>query len=170
MGGVQTKRAVALFLLAAAIVAVGAGCGGGGSKTAGNGANLNAALSPYELAMLKLGGGLNATLTQVGLANRTAKGPAPIERNLRKSQVELRAAAVKLEKIVAPARIRAQQALLIKGVREYADELDGVIANLKRGAGPRALAAITNLKGLRDMAIATAAITKAGYVITISSS
>jgi hypothetical protein len=169
MGGVQTKRAVALFLLAARIVAVGAGCGGG-SKTSGNGANLNAALSPYEKAMLRLGGGLNATLTQVGLANRTAKGPAPIERNLRKSQVELRAAAVKLEKIVAPARIKARQARLIRGVREYADELNGVIANLKKGVGPRALAAISNLKGLRDMALATAAITKAGYVITISSS
>jgi hypothetical protein len=170
MSGVLTKRTVAVFVLAAAIVSVGAGCGGGGSKPNGSAPNLNAGLSSYEKAMLKLGGGLNATLTSVGLANRNAKGPAPIERNLRKSQIELRAAATQLAKIVPPAPIKTEQAQLVRGVREYADELDGVIAKLKSGAGPRALAAIPGLQGLKDMAIATTAITKAGYVITISSS
>jgi hypothetical protein len=163
------RRAVLVLLLAAAVVVVCAGCGGS-KKASGPDSNLAAPLSPYEMAMLKLGGGLNLALTNVGVANRTAKGPAAVERNLRKSQVALRAAAVKLEKIVPPASVKARQEQLIRGVLMYASELNGVIAQLKHGSGPSALAEIPNLKGVKQMALATAAILKAGYVIAISSS
>jgi hypothetical protein len=168
MGGARTKRTVATLFLAVAVVGVGSGCGGGSHTNANS--NLNAGLTPYEKAMLRLGSTLNATLTSVGAADRTATGPKPIERNLAKSQVELRAAAAKLEKIVPPAKIKADHERLIKGVLDYANELNAVIANLKKGGGPKALGVIPNLKGLREMALATGAITKAGYIITITSS
>jgi hypothetical protein len=167
MGGASTKRAVAVLVLAAAIVAVGAGCGSG-SKTGGAGSSSNAALTPYENAMLALGNKLYLTIAGIDKANRNAGGPTVIERNLRKTQIELRAAAVKLTKIVPPARIKAQHVALIRGVREFADELDGVIAKLKKGSGPAVLGTLPSLKGIRDMTAASTAITKAGYVIAIA--
>jgi hypothetical protein len=166
--GRELKRAGALLVLAACVVAVAAGCGGGSKNTTTQG--LNAPLSPYERAMLRLGGSLNLVLTQIGQANRTAKGPKPVEANLLKSQRDLRAAAAKLAKIVPPANVKVYQQQLVKGVNDYADELTGVIAQLRAGVGPRALAVIPNLKGLREMSVATTKIVNAGYVITISSS
>ena len=54
-------------------------------------------------------------------------------KNLRKAQKALRLAAARLAKITPPAEARAGHELLLKGVREYADEIDGMIAKLKSG-------------------------------------
>ena len=55
--------------------------------------------------------------------------------------------------------------LLVKGVREYADELNGVIAQVNAGNQREALGSIFTLKGVRDMSRASKSISKAGFVI-----
>jgi hypothetical protein len=114
--------------------------------------------------MQSLGHSLGSALRTAGTANRNAS-KAKVVSNLRKSQSELRAAAVKLEKITPPDKIKAQHALLLKGVLLYADELDTVIAHVRGSGGVGALREITGLAGVAEMGKASAAIQKAGYVI-----
>jgi hypothetical protein len=153
------RRALALAALLAVIGVAAAGCGGGGSSSNGGG------FSPYEVKMQALGNSLNTTLRAEAKANATA-APGQVEKNLRTQQAALRRAANKLALITPPANVAADHQLLIKGVREYADEIDGLIARVKKG-DTLAAYAITNLKGPRDMSRATEKITKAGYVIAI---
>ena len=162
------SRAIALLVFGAAVAIVVAGCGGGGSRATdenGNAPAANSGFSAYETSMQRLGVSLGTTLGRVGSANRAAE-PAQIARNLRTAQRELRATATKLTQITPPEKIKAQHALLTKGVREYADELDGVIARVKRG-NPDAVREILTLKGVKDMTRASAAIAKAGYTIVL---
>ncbi len=126
--------------------------------------------SHYERAMQVLGDKLAAELANAGRAVGlpTARRTV-IEQILRATQTQLRAAAASLAKIEPPARIKAQHRRLTQAVREFADELNGVIAGIKAGTGAPAYVLIPNLKGLKDMQRASDAITKAGYVIVTQS-
>jgi hypothetical protein len=112
--------------------------------------------------MRRLGGALAQTLTAVGAANTGS--PAKNAINIHFAQLGLRRAARSLAAITPPKRVRAEHALLLRGVREYAQELDGVIARLKNGQ-VRALRTIRTLKGVRDMQQASNAIVRKGYAI-----
>jgi hypothetical protein len=120
--------------------------------------------TPYETAMQRLGTSLNNTLSALGRANRGATADV-VATNLHRSSVQLRAAAVKLAKIAAPDSIVAAHNALIKGVRQYANDLDGLAAKLRNGSPVTLLGTIPNMKGIKQMQNATTAISKAGYVI-----
>jgi tellurite resistance protein len=164
MGGVRTRRAVAILLLAAAVAIACAGCGGS-SSTGGSGSASPDTFTPYETAMQALGVKLYATLASLGKANISGK-PVVIERNLRRSQAQLRHAAAELTKITPPARIKADHEELIRGVLEYANELSPIITDLKEKKKIGVIGAILRLKGIKDMTAASNAIAKAGYVIS----
>src|SRR5438270_10695622 len=114
-----------LVVLGAVVMLVAAGCGGGGGSSGSSAANQS--FNSYESAMQALGRQLGSAIAASGNKNISAS-PAVITHNLRQVQVALRAAAGKLERITPPDNVKAQHRLLIKGVREYANELDGVIA------------------------------------------
>jgi len=161
MGGARSKLAV----LGAALAILAAGCGGGGGGNAGSG-DQSQSFTPYETAMQRLGQQLGAAITAAGNKNISATS-ASIEKNLRKVQVELRSTAAKLQRITPPDKIKADHQLMIHAVREYADELNGVISRVQNGNTGAALNSILSLKGLKDMQRASQAITKAGYVIVV---
>jgi hypothetical protein len=120
--------------------------------------------------MKVLGTTLGAALRLAGeselAAARTKTADQQDVRALRKAQVALRGAAVTLGRIHPPADVRAAHALLIKGVKEYATELDSVIAKLEAGGAPvTVLQEITRLKGVQDMQQASIEIAERGYSI-----
>jgi hypothetical protein len=116
--------------------------------------------------MQVLGERLAAELATAGRAvgAPTAKR-AVIEDVLRTAQRQLRTAAAELARIRPPAGIEQQHRRLIAAVREFANELTGVIAGVKKGNGAPVYALVPNLKGLKDMQKASEAISKAGYRI-----
>jgi hypothetical protein len=173
----DAKESVLLLALSGALAAAASGCGGGspaaqthaasttqkphsmrpaGRKTAGT----------YETRMRVLG---NTLARELAIAGRAVSAPtakrAAIEQVLLTAQRQLRTAAAGLEKIKPPAKVEVQHRRLIEAVREFADELTGVIAGVKAGNGAPVYALIPQLKGLRDMRRASDAITKAGYSI-----
>jgi hypothetical protein len=147
-----------LLLAAATLAVVAAGCGGGSKNTS------TQAFSDYETQMQQLGATLGAAIASAGGKNISA-GPALIEHNLRHVQVLLRSAALKLEKITPPQDVAAAHQQLIAGVRQYANELNGIIKDVKGGGGTQALAGIFTLRGLKTIQRASQAIEKAGYSI-----
>jgi hypothetical protein len=156
------------------IAALAAGCGG---HTATTGTPTVPPIqrpqpphySAYETAMQALGNKLALALEDSGLAVRSPGATtAAIVRALRRAQHQLRVSAVALANLTPPRKIRALHAELIKGVRDFAAELDTVIASAKSGTdGGRIAAKIPTLKGLREMQRASDAITRAGYVIVV---
>jgi hypothetical protein len=152
------RRGLVLATLAAVVAIAATGCGGSSN-------NNSSGFSPYETKMLALDRSLSATFLSQAKFEATAS-KAGIVKTLRNTQTLLRSTAVKLDNITPPSGAAAGHALLIKGVREYADELDGVIAKVQRG-NLRAPYEINNLRGIHDMNKATEEITKAGYVIAI---
>ena len=166
----RSRRAFVLPALAAAVVAIAAGCGGSGNSTAGP-ASSSSGFSAYELKMQALGVQLGATLARIGLSN-VGVPPKVIAKHLEVAQLQLRNAAAKLAAIKAPDKIKADQALLLKGVREYADGLSSLIAQLRAPARDNLaylsiLHEIDTLKGVKEMQSASLAITKAGYLIAL---
>jgi hypothetical protein len=173
----DARGTLVVIALVCALATGAAGCGGGSPTTVSKSSqppkqnrSRPKTYSHYELAMQVLGDKLAAELANAGRAVGlpTAKRTA-IEQILRATQTQLRAAAASLAKIDPPARIRAQHRRLTQAVREFADELNGVIAGIKAGTGAPAYVLIPNLKGLKDMQRASDAITKAGYVIVTQS-
>jgi hypothetical protein len=140
-------------------VALLAGCGGGGGGSGGGGAK-PLAKADYVRQMAAIGKGLSTSLNALSSAT-TAKTAAT---ELAQAQVALRAAVKKLDAIVPPSDITVQHGKLAAAVGEFADELDPVIAKLKKG-NMSALAGVTSLKGLTGIRTASSAITKAGYKI-----
>jgi hypothetical protein len=121
--------------------------------------------------MQQLGTRLSASLQIVGDAVRAAAGSpgaaARDARALRRAQRVLRATAAELARIVPPRALAADQRLLLKGVREYAAELDTVIARFGSGRRTtRAIESIPSLQGISDMTRATQRIRQRGYDIT----
>jgi hypothetical protein len=159
----RARRGFVLLFLGAALAVIAAGCGGGGSSSSSNDAS--GGFSPYEVKMQALGTSLASSLLVTGTANRTATN-AQIVKNLRKAQRALRAAATKLKAITPPAAARPGHQLLEKGVTEYADEIDGLIAGLKKG-DRQPIFNVTALRGVKDMTRGTNDISKAGYIIVL---
>ena len=118
--------------------------------------------------MQALGETLAKELATAGraVAAPTARRSA-IEQILRTAQRQLRVAAAGLEKIKPPGKVEAQHRKLIQAVREFADELTGVIAGVEQGNGAPVSAVIPGLKGLKAMQRASDAITHAGYTIIV---
>jgi hypothetical protein len=160
----RARRGFVLLLLGAALAILAAGCGGGGSGSSSSN-DANGGFTPYEVKMQALGNTLASSLLVTGTANRTATN-GQIVRNLRKAQTALRTAAAQLAQITPPAAAKPGHELLEKGVREYADEIDGLIAGLKKG-NRDAIFAVTSLKGVKDMTRGTHDISKAGYIIVL---
>jgi len=98
-------------------------------------------------------------------ATASKHSSAKIIHDLRELQASLRLGAKQLQKIRPPAKVKVQQALLLRGVREYASELNGVIATVKAGQTQAGLSLIYNLKGIKDMTTASHAITAKGFAI-----
>jgi len=153
------------LLLGAALAVAGAGCGGGGSSSSSTNGDGEGGFTQYETQMQALGTTLAETLISTGTANRTGTD-AQIKANLRKNQRALRAAASKLDQITPPPEAAAGHALLKKGVLEYADEINALIAQVDRG-NKQAIFRVTALKGVKDMTKGTQAISKAGYIIVL---
>lgn len=115
--------------------------------------------------MRRLGSTLSASIATIANADsKPNTSPKTVAGNLAKVQRALRHAAAVLATIQPPARVRADHALLVKGVREYASELSGVIERLK-GGQVVALKTIPTLRGVRDMQRASYAIVQKGYAI-----
>src|SRR5262249_6724734 len=81
---------------------------------------------------------------------------------------DLRKAADRIESITPPEPIKAQHAQLAKAVRDFADELDPVIAKLKAGT-IAALQTVPTLRGLQEIQTASTAIASKGYKLGGSS-
>jgi hypothetical protein len=166
------KRAVVLSVLAASVVAFGVGCGGSSSSNSTDSSSPSSpGFSKYETEMQALGVQLGAELARLGQSN-VGVPPKVIAQHLVAVQVQLRSTADKLAAITPPEAIKADHALLLKGVREYANGLDPLIVKLRAPTSDKLaylaiLRTIASLKGVKDMQNASLAITKAGYLITL---
>jgi hypothetical protein len=182
----RTFLRLAAPTLVALVALIASGCGGSAAPATTSTAPATAsaappsttstpavALSPkqrYEHAMQALGSSLGASLRLAGeieLASAGTKSARSRDANaLENAQVALRSAAIALTRIDPPPAVRSDHALLIKGVLEYADELDGVIAALHAGGRPNVvLQRILRFKGVLDMQRASIALARQGYSI-----
>jgi hypothetical protein len=161
------------MLFVGVTVSIGATACGGSSSPASTTTLKVSSKTVYEQKMQLLNQQLDSVMLAVSNANnsQTPQGtalPAKIEaENLQVAQNGMRSAAAKLAKIIPPPKIKAAHALLLKGLREDANELTPVIARLKlKGANPlKVLQSILTLKGLGIMRTASVQIEKAGYDI-----
>ena len=142
------------MLLGGLLVALAAGCGGGGGPKPLDKAD-------YVKQMQTIGHDLSSSLS--GLSASTGS-TAKAATALAKVQTELRAAADKIESITPPADIATEHKQLADAVREFADELTAVITKIK-GGDITALATLTSLKGVSDIATASNKIAAKGYKI-----
>jgi hypothetical protein len=162
------------LVAAGAILLLATGCGGGGSSTttaaspatsvgtttAATTTSSALSKSAYSAEMRALSRSLNGTASALTTVT-TAKAAATL---LEKIQTQLRTAADKLANIDPPASVKPQHEQLVKGIRDFADELDGVIAKLK-GGSYQALQSIATLKGLGEIQAATSQIANKGFKI-----
>ncbi len=165
------RRALVLSALVAATVTVVVGCGDSTTSGSTSAPSSSNGFSPYETEMQTLGQQLSAALASLGQSN-VGQPPAVIAQHMVAVQVKLRSAARKLAAITPPDEIKAEHAQLLGGVREYANELDGIIAKLRAPTKDRlaylaVLRTISSLQGVKEMQEASVAITKAGYLITL---
>jgi hypothetical protein len=166
---------LAALLAAAALLLVAAGCGGGSKSNAGDTTEATtteaaatttaAAANPlpkaaYVNKMKAIGRSLSTSLNSLGAATTASKAAVA----LTAVQTDLRKAADRIESITPPEPIKAQHAQLAKAVRDFADELDPVIAKLKAGTFT-ALQTVPSLKGLQEIQTASTAIAGKGYKI-----
>jgi hypothetical protein len=165
------RRGFAVLFLGICVAVGITACGGKSTSSSTPAINVSSKAT-YERQMQILGQQLNSVMDGVAGADssQTSSGaalPAKIEaQNLQIAQNGLRSTAVKLARIVPPAKVKAAHELLLKGLREDAAELTVVIAKLKKGADPLAvLPTVLQLRGLKDMRAASIAIEKAGYDI-----
>jgi len=160
-------RLVAVLVLAGACALL-AGCGGG-KKTAATtttGATTTTTThamskSAYVAAMKQIGQSLDATLNGLSAAATPAKAATALV----DVQRGLRGAGDRLASITPPPSVRVLHARLVKGLRDFADELGPIIAKLRKGQAS-ALAAVPSLKGLREVQSASTAISKKGFAIS----
>ena len=163
------KRLLAVPAFGAAIALLVAGCGGGGTTTGTEGTTTTTATTTtssgitkaeYVREMKVIGQSLSTSLNTLGAATTAAKAATA----LAKVQTDLRSAGDKLEAITPPDPIKTQHAQLVKAVRDFADELDPVITQLKAGK-MTALQTVPTLKGLTEIQTASTAISNRGYKI-----
>jgi hypothetical protein len=168
------KRLAALTLTAVLLL-FAAGCGGGSKSSNGTttaettteaaATTTEAAAAPlpkaaYVNKMKAIGRSLSTSLNSLGSATTAATAAVA----LAGVQTDLRKAADRIEAITPPERIKTQHAQLAKAVRDFADELDPVIAKLKKGT-ISALQTVATLKGLQEIQTASTAIANKGYKI-----
>jgi hypothetical protein len=168
-------KRVAALVLAASLLLIAAGCGSGGKSnangttegttTAAAATTTKAAATPlakgaYVTRMKAIGRSLSTSLNSLGSATTAAKAAVA----LTSVQTDLRKAADRIESITPPESIKTQHAELAKAVRDFADELDPVIAKLKNGT-ITALQTVPTLKGLQEIQTASTAIANKGYKI-----
>ena len=155
------KRIVTLLLV---VVFSATACGGGSKATTTS--TTSKPPTSYEAAMQAVGTKLGKTLHTVEFANLNVNAkPAASIKRLQGAQVALRTAAADLAKIDPPANVKSSHEALRAAVLQFATDLDVVIANIRKQS-PDALVAMLDSKGLKNMAIASAAITKKGYDIS----
>ncbi len=141
-----------LLAVAATALLVG-GCGGHSS-----GPPLTKA--QYVTQVAKVRQGIVVSLGKLG----SLSGAPAAAGALARVQDRMREAKKQLEAINPPAPIAAQHEKLTAGVRDFADELDPVIAKLKQGE-LGALSQIPSLQGFTEIQSALEAISQAGYPI-----
>ena len=155
------KRTLGLLAIGAAALLL-AGCGS--SKKSSNETTTTVAApltkAAYVTQMKAIGTSLSTSLN--GLSSATTAPKAAIA--LTKVQSDLRAAADKIDAITPPDAVKAQHDQLAKAVNDFADELDPVIASLKKGS-LAALSTVPTLKGLTEIQAASTAIASKGYQI-----
>jgi hypothetical protein len=179
------KRVSALCVVMLGTAWLAAGCGGGAktpstvtapvvpsttTSTVPVTVRPSAATHAYERRMQRLGAKVGSSIQEIGnliVVNRSVASKPQVVRQLRRLQIVLRNASVQLAQITPPEKIRAEHELLARGVREYSQELTGVIARVQSGNTAEALALIPRLKGIRDMTTASHAIKKAGLNIGV---
>jgi hypothetical protein len=112
----------------------------------------------YVREITKIGDGLAASIsTLVSVNSTTDAGTA-----LTKEQGDFRTAANQLNGIAPRADARTAHERLIKAANHLADELDPIIAKVKRG-NTQALASVSLLKGINEVEAALNALRTAGY-------
>jgi len=171
-------KRLAAPVLAASLLLIAVGCGGGGKSnangttggtegttTAKTATTTKATATPlakaaYVTRMKAIGRSLSTSLSSLGSATTAAKAAVA----LTSVQTDLRKAADRIESITPPEPIKAQHAQLAKAVRDFADELDPVIAKLKAGT-IAALQTVPTLRGLQEIQSASTAIASKGYKI-----
>ena len=87
------------------------------------------AKADYVKQMKAIGRSLSTSLNSLGAATTAAKAATALQA----VQTDLRHAADRIESLTPPDAIKAQHSQLAKAVRDFADELDTVIAKLKTG-------------------------------------
>jgi hypothetical protein len=169
-------RRLAAPALTATLLLVAAGCGGGSKSSNGTttqatttaaAATTTAAAAPtplpktaYVSKMKSIGQSLSTSLNTLGSATTAAKAATA----LAAVQTDLRKAADRIDAITPPTPIKTEHAQLEKAVRDFADELQPVIAKLKNGT-IAALQTVPTLKGLQEIQTASTAIANKGYKI-----
>jgi hypothetical protein len=168
------KRVPTMLSVGAAAVLLASGCGGGSKKTAGSPtttpvpATTTAAATPlgkadYEVKMRAIGTSVSESL---GSINALTSKPMAVE-VLTTLQSRLRSAADRLAALSPPSRVKANHAQLVQAVRDFADELDSVIAKLKKGTlqATAVTPTILGLKGVAEVGAASSAIANKGFKI-----
>lgn len=166
MAGAKHWRRSALLALGAAVVLLLSACGGGsgksGTTTAAAASSSGQALgkAEYVTQMKVIGHSLSTVLNSLSAASTAPKAAAALTH----LQVELRAAADKLQSITPPAAVASLHAQLTHAIRDFADELAPVITKLKAGH-INALGTVTTLKGLQEIQTYSTAIANKGFKI-----
>jgi hypothetical protein len=154
------RRAIGIFLLGGVLALLAAGCGGGSSSGSSNGPKpLDKA--EYVKQMKAIGHNLSTSLSGI---NSAADSAPKATAALIKIQTELRTAATELEAITPPSDVAPEHQQLTQAVREYANELNPIIKQVRAGHLSR-LMTITSLKGITEIAAAADAISSKGYKI-----
>jgi hypothetical protein len=168
------KPLVGVLAAGSAALLLVSGCGGkksaatGPTTTAVAPATTTTAAPPlgraaYDAKMRAVGRSVTNAIDALG----TPTTKAAVAKAVSGLQTRLRAAADRLAAISAPARVKAQHAALVKAVRDFADELDAVIANVRTGKlpAPSVPATLVSLPGVGEIQQASTAIANKGYAI-----
>jgi hypothetical protein len=187
----RRTHTLSVFLALPVLLVVASLAGCGGSKNSATSTSKNSATTTqsasanqrqqalaqklaYERQMQKLGKSLGNVLAGIGARDQnliTDAGAAGestatigIVKNLELGQRKLREAATELAAMNPPPNVKADHEALRRAVLEYAQELSGVIAKVKKGS-IATVGTIASLKGVLAMQKASQAITAKGYVI-----
>jgi hypothetical protein len=148
------RRTIGMLVLVGAVGLLAGGCGGGGSSS-------QPLTKPeYVKQMATIGKSLSSSINSLG---SPASASAAVT-GLTKVQSDLRDAEKQLEQMTPPDNVKTPHENLTKAVGDFADELDPIIAKLKKG-DMTALASITSLKAITEIQSSADAIVKAGYKI-----
>ena len=147
-------RVAGLIVLCAMVALAASGCGGSSG--------------PHPLSKKDYIAQLNVLSGQVRSFLDGLRTPAPSARvaaaRLSSLRDRLEAGAAKLDKIVPPKEIEKQHRALVTGVRDLVDELDPLIARIRRGNLPL-IATVTSLPGVSKIQAAVVALAQKGYLI-----